>query len=202
MKQRLKRIYINSNERMGDLMRKIYFIRHSIRDQTVTDDQSAPLTKQGQLLAQGLVDQFADCPVTAIYSSPYLRAMQTVAPLAASLALPIFPVPAFRERQTIARPDWIAHLENLWLDFSLQAQGEESLAEVQARVVPAYEKILRDIPDNLIIAGHGTALAVLFHAITDGQFTFEDWQKMVMPDCYLATYDHQVLTSFEHIGTK
>lgn len=182
-------------------MRKIYFIRHSIRDQAIIDDATAPLTAVGHQLADKLVKQFEDISVAAIYSSPFLRAVQTVEPLSSQLDLPIMTMAALRERQTRQRFDWLAHLQMLWTDFSQHDEDEESLSAVRERIVPTYQKILYDSTGNLVIASHGTALAVLFNDITNGQFTFADWQEMTMPDCYVATYEANQLITFQHIGT-
>lgn len=181
-------------------MRKIYFIRHSIRNQAIIDDATAPLTTTGHQLAKKLAGKFENVSVAAIYASPFLRAVQTVEPLAHQLHLPIITIPELRERQTQQRSDWLTHLQLLWHDFSQHDEDEESLAAVRERIVPAYQQILHDSTGDLVIASHGTALAVLFNDLTNGQFTFTDWQEMTMPDCYKATYEDNQLVTFQHIG--
>ncbi|MEX0380642.1 histidine phosphatase family protein [Leuconostoc sp. MS02] len=181
------------------MITNVYFIRHSIRDMAIQDDRSAPLTKAGYLLAEGLTSLFKEVQITAIYSSPYNRARQTVQPTATLLNLPIITVDDLRERRTIPCQDWEAHLQRLWTDFNLSWQGEESLMAVSNRVVAAFKTILSSKSGDFIIASHGTALAVLFHALTDGQFTFEDWQKMSMPEVYVAQFEAQKLLSFKKL---
>lgn len=46
------------------------------------DDRLRPLSKKGHAQAQQLVEVFEKFPITAIFSSPYLRCLQTVEPLA------------------------------------------------------------------------------------------------------------------------
>jgi 8-oxo-dGTP diphosphatase len=46
------------------------------------DDSRRPLSKKGIQQAQELVTIFANYDISAVYSSPYLRCMQTVEPLA------------------------------------------------------------------------------------------------------------------------
>lgn len=65
-------------------MRTFYVVRHAkagSREKWSGDDRKRPLTKKGIKQAQDLVDVLAPYPVAAIYSSPYLRCVQTVQPL-------------------------------------------------------------------------------------------------------------------------
>ena len=64
-----------------------YFIRHAHSNYT-PDEINRPLSDKG-LESLEKLDFLADKPITAIYSSPYQRAIQTVEPLAQSLKLAI-----------------------------------------------------------------------------------------------------------------
>jgi broad specificity phosphatase PhoE len=57
---------------------KIYFLRHEHRNDDVTP--SSPLTAKGHENAQKLVDELSGIDFTAIFSSPYLRCLQTILP--------------------------------------------------------------------------------------------------------------------------
>ena len=46
------------------------------------DDRKRPLSKKGVMQAEELVTIFANYDISAVYSSPYLRCMQTVEPVA------------------------------------------------------------------------------------------------------------------------
>ena len=66
-------------------MRTFYVVRHAkagSRSHWAGDDRLRPLSKKGQVQAQELVELFKKIPVTAIFSSPFLRCVQTVEPLA------------------------------------------------------------------------------------------------------------------------
>ncbi len=95
-------------------MRRIYFVRHSIRDAKIIDDYSAPLTIEGKQLAHDLVGYFVDKNIKDIYSSPYQRALQTIEPTVTTLGIEINLNAALRERQTNDQIDWQNHLEKLW----------------------------------------------------------------------------------------
>jgi 8-oxo-dGTP diphosphatase len=66
-------------------MPTFYIVRHAkagSRSHWSGDDRKRPLNKKGEKQAQELVDLYAEFPITAIHSSPYLRCVQTVEPLA------------------------------------------------------------------------------------------------------------------------
>jgi phosphohistidine phosphatase SixA len=53
------------------------------------DDRARPVDEDGRAQAAGLVDSLADRPLTRILTSPYLRCVQTVEPLARTRGLPL-----------------------------------------------------------------------------------------------------------------
>jgi 8-oxo-dGTP diphosphatase len=64
---------------------RFYVVRHAkagSRSHWTGDDRKRPLSKKGQQQAEALVNVFADLPVADVLSSPYLRCIQTVEPLA------------------------------------------------------------------------------------------------------------------------
>lgn len=66
-------------------MATFYVVRHAkagSRSHWTGDDRKRPLSKKGQVQAEKLVSVFEAYPIQAIFSSPFLRCMQTVEPLA------------------------------------------------------------------------------------------------------------------------
>jgi 8-oxo-dGTP diphosphatase len=62
-----------------------YFVRHAkagSRSHWRGDDRLRPIGKKGAKQAEALIDIFKPFKISAIYSSPYLRCVQTVEPLA------------------------------------------------------------------------------------------------------------------------
>ncbi len=73
-------------------MRTFYAVRHAkagSRSDWTGDDRKRPLSKKGMKQAEDLVALLDPFPVTAIFSSPYLRCVQTVEPLARKRKLEI-----------------------------------------------------------------------------------------------------------------
>jgi 8-oxo-dGTP diphosphatase len=73
-------------------LRTFYVVRHAkagSRSHWTGDDRRRPLSKKGMKQAEDLVELFADVTVTSILSSPYLRCVQTVEPLARARKLAV-----------------------------------------------------------------------------------------------------------------
>jgi 8-oxo-dGTP diphosphatase len=70
----------------------VYLVRHARaghRESWDGDDQLRPLDERGQEQAEGLVAQLADRDFSRILSSPYIRCVQSVEPLAAARGMTI-----------------------------------------------------------------------------------------------------------------
>ena len=71
----------------------IFVVRHakagSRHEWDGDDDTQRPLTKPGRRQAQALTERFAGVAVSGLWSSPYLRCVQTIEPLAAAQGLAI-----------------------------------------------------------------------------------------------------------------
>lgn len=85
---------------MNRPLRTFYVVRHAKagnRDKWEGDDRLRPLSKKGLEQAEELVRTFKPFPITAIFSSPYVRCMQTVGPLAKSRRLETGRSPSLEE---------------------------------------------------------------------------------------------------------
>jgi phosphohistidine phosphatase SixA len=70
----------------------IFLIRHAEagdRDRWTAPDELRPLTRGGRLQAARVAERFADESLVQVMSSPFLRCVQTVAPLAAARSLSV-----------------------------------------------------------------------------------------------------------------
>ena len=77
-----------------------YFVRHAkagSRSHWTGDDRKRPLSKKGAKQAEELVTIFANYDITAVYSSPHLRCMQTVEPLSRAHKLKVQAEPGLAE---------------------------------------------------------------------------------------------------------
>ncbi len=82
----------------------IYLVRHAKAGERRTwdgDDRLRPLSMRGHRQANGLLDTLAPAKFGRVLSSPYVRCMETVVPLAAARNLPVEPVEALAEGASI-----------------------------------------------------------------------------------------------------
>jgi 2,3-bisphosphoglycerate-dependent phosphoglycerate mutase len=96
-------------------MTHFYLLRHAHADWA--PDEQRPLSAEGQKDALRVAELLGKSPITRIYSSPYLRARQTVSPLAERLSLPMHIEPGLRERELGDAPDitgFYAAMEQVW----------------------------------------------------------------------------------------
>lgn len=173
----------------------VIFLRHCYSSGQAPD---APLTAQGSADARDLIARLSPFDIDAIYSSPYLRAVQTIEPFAAKRALPINIDGRLRERLLSVEPlaDWLDHIRASFANLDHRAQGGETLREAQRRGLAALQDIYAERPACAVVASHGNLLASLLHYV-DPTFGFEAWQTMPNPALYQVTLNAGVPTLFE-----
>lgn len=156
----------------------VYFVRHAQSDGRDKNEMTRPLTGQGMLDRMTAVEYLGDAPLCAVYSSPYLRAVTTVQPLADRLGLPVVPVWDFREGET-GDTAGIADLrQRQWLDRGFAAPGGESFAQVQQRVVQALMTLVDQHPGGTVAVGcHGMMLSTLVQHFRP-DFDYEAFQRV------------------------
>ena len=85
-------------------MTTVYFVRHAEADNKVSNGAIRPLTKKGMkdsmLVTKYLENKNIDC----VLSSPYKRAIDTIADFAEKNSLQILTIDDFRERKSDS--DW------------------------------------------------------------------------------------------------
>ena len=147
-------------------MTTVYFVRHCQPDPSGGYNPEFPLTEQGRRDALLAADVLKDKNITAVYSSSYLRAVQTVEPFAKSAGLPVIREYDLRER---AAGDWskdfhdyAAMITGQLLDYDCKGVGGESLNEVQQRCMSALNRIIKAHENEAVAVGtHGMALTTI-----------------------------------------
>jgi len=164
-------------------MTTVYFIRHAEADNTVRDGRNRPLTEKG-MVDRALVTGFLqDKNIDVVLSSPFKRAVDTVADFANKNGYEIETKEDFRERKSDS--DWARgtdfwpFIERQWADFSYSLSDGECLAVVQDRNIAALNDVLvRYKNKNIVIGTHGTALSTIIKYY-DKTYGFKDFMEMV-----------------------
>ena len=161
-------------------MTELYFIRHCQPNYENHDDLTRELSPKGQADTGLVTGYLRDKNISAVLSSPFKRAVDTVAPFARAVGLPVITMEDLRERRIDS--GWIEDFEGFarrqWADFSYKLSDGDALGEVQARMEAALEKILTDYEGGRVAIGsHGTALSVLVHSLRPG-FGYEGFSRI------------------------
>lgn len=148
------------------------------------DEFTRPLSPNGLEQAERLADELAEWSPAQLVSSPYRRAIQTLEPYAKRAGRAIAIEPEFREHRMAptSLTNWREVLRRQWQDFSFALEGGESMAESQARGLAVVTRLAQE-PGVCAIAGHGTTMSLVLHAVT-GAFGFTEHLAMPNPAIY------------------
>jgi 2,3-bisphosphoglycerate-dependent phosphoglycerate mutase len=178
----------------------LLLIRHC---QSMSQSPGAGLTEAGARQAKRLATRLAALGIDALYSSPFERARQSLAPFAASSGIPVKIDARLAERRLAARdlPDWVEHIRRSFDDFDHRAPGGESLREAQARGLAAIEDIAGAGHGRPAACTHGNLLSALLRSI-DGRFGFGDWQALANPDLFWLRCEGRRPVAFERVASE
>jgi 2,3-bisphosphoglycerate-dependent phosphoglycerate mutase len=156
------------------------------------EDNARGLTDAGAAAAEELAVELEGFEVSAVYSSPYARAVATVAPLAQRRNLQVQLIDDLRERELSVAPlaDWQATLEQAWADADFAEPGGETGRDAQRRAVAVLDLLRTRHPDGgrLVLGSHGNLISLILHALEPGvDFAFN--MAMPTPAIYRLTHD-------------
>lgn len=166
-------------------MTSIYFVRHAEPNYSNHDDLTRALSPKG-MRDRVLVTEFlSDKQVDLVLSSPYKRAVDTIAHFASLRELPITTISDFRERKVDRHwiDDFDAFTRRQWADFNYKLADGETLSEVQKRNITALREVLEQHTGKTVVIGsHGTALSTILNYYVP-RFGFEEFMriKSIMP---------------------
>ena len=170
---------------------RLFFVRHGLRRDTVDplwaasadEPHDPPLCERGLAQADAVGRSLRGQSIEAVYSSPFLRALQTADAIAASLGLPVCVEPAFGEwlnpQWMSARPALLDERERKRrfprVDDTYQPRGRsdfpevDETREVRSRVCRAMEALWRDFPGQpFVVVSHGSPLGQLMAWMVPG----------------------------------
>ncbi len=161
-------------------MTKIYLIRHGVTQDNLDkrhQSSSTPLNETGLEQAKKVAEKLKDLKISTIYSSPFVRAMQTAEVIASHHELDIIKVDNLRERSFgdfigLTRKEVLKIMPDIEEQFKHQgmdwkAPNGESMRELQSRVVKIFKDLANKHGDeNIIIISHGaTIITLLIHCL-------------------------------------
>lgn len=166
-------------------MTRVYFVRHAEPNYDNHDDNLRELSPRGMEDRKLVTAFLSDKAIDVVLSSPFKRAVDTVADFAEKNNLAINTIDDFRERKVDSCwiEDFTEFTKRQWSDFNYKLSDGECLSEVQDRNIAALSKVLEKYRGkNIVIGSHGTALSTIINYY-DKSFGYEEFEKIkfVMP---------------------
>lgn len=151
-----------------------------------------PLTSEGLAAAIELAGELDAYGVTAIYSSPYRRAVETVSPIGVRRGLEVQVLDDLRERLLNVAPDdaWAATLERAWEYPDFATPGAESGRDAQRRGMGILDLLRSRHPDGgrIVLGCHGNLISLMLQSL-DAQVGYAFHMAMPNPAVYRLTHD-------------
>lgn len=145
-------------------MTKIFFVRHAQPQHDHVDDRTRPLTEEGIADSKIVLETLKDKSISAFYSSPYKRSVDTIQEVADYYGLNIQTDERFREREKGPNGNNHGMFQKRWADHDYHEDGGESINMVQKRNIEALKEILQqNNGGNIVIGTHGTALSAIMN---------------------------------------
>lgn len=163
-------------------MKTFYIVRHAKAE---GQPFSAKLTESGRQQALKLIDFFKGKEINCIYSSPFVRAIETIRPLAQSRNLDIIEESRLGERvlSSILFNDWQDKLKQSFTDFDLVFEGGESHSAGMKRASSLLDELIASNENHIVMVSHGN-LSTLLLRYFDEDAGFEHLMKMSNPDVF------------------
>jgi len=163
-------------------VKTLYIVRHCKAEGQAAD---APLTPEGVAQADSLANSLATANIERIVSSPYLRATESIAPLAQRLGLAVELDARLVERALCSDspPDWQERLRASFSDLDLSFEGGESSRDAMQRAVAVVTDVQRHSARTTVLVTHGNLMTLLLKHFDDS-FGFAEWRALLNPDVY------------------
>jgi len=155
-------------------------------------DDDRPLTESGRAAARELAAELDGWELTAIYSSPYARSVETVTVLAERRGMRVQLLDDLRERRHDVgqHDDWRVTLERAWTDTDYALPGGESSRDAQRRAIGILDllRVRHSDGGRLVLGSHGNLISLMLQALEPG-VGFDFHMAMPTPALYRLTHD-------------
>ncbi|KHL92477.1 phosphoglycerate mutase [Paenibacillus sp. IHB B 3415] len=186
----------------------IYMVRHGDSLRTGMDEWTRGLSPEGEEDARRVTECLRNEGIDALYSSPYIRAIHTIADLAKVLGQEITLKEDLREKvwmegnRQLPDEDLFASLQAMYADPDFALPGGESNRECQARAVEALQEILQAHEGERVAIGtHGLVMALMMGYFAP-EYDLDFLLKTTKPDIYVMAFSEGQLTGVERLIVK
>ncbi|MFC6653005.1 histidine phosphatase family protein [Paenibacillus rhizoplanae] len=178
----------------------IYMVRHGDSLRTGVDEWTRGLSPKGEEDARRVTACLQNEGIDALYSSPYVRASDTIADLADQLGQEITLMEDLREKvwmegnRQLPDEDLLHELQKMYADPDYALPGGESNSGCQARAVKALQEILRThAGERVVIGTHGLVMALMLSYFAP-EYDLDFLLQTTKPDIYVMEFkENEVL---------
>lgn len=175
------------------MITEVYMVRHAHSVFSLEFEETRGLSKQGWKSVEKVTEVLLDEGIDVIYSSPYVRARQTLEGLSKELGQEIKIDERLRERDLAARDhhfeDPLTAIKKVFEDPDFKFPQGETNNEVIERGVAALKEIVHDHSGkNIAIGIHGNIFACVMSWF-DNRYGFEFSLQTTKPDIYKLSID-------------
>ena len=172
--QMLKEEFFTANNKTT-----VIFVRHAQPIHQWKDDRTRPLSEQGMLDREIVLDTLRDRKIDAFFSSPYKRSLDTIQPVADFFGMDIITDERLRERKSGISGNEKEQFFKRWKNPDYAEEDGESLRTTQNRNISALFEILDKYSGKTIVIGtHGTALSTILNYF-DQSFGVDDFLRII-----------------------
>lgn len=165
----------------------LYVVRHC---QATGQGPDAPLTEIGQQQAIALVDCLGHNDIQRVVASPFVRAYQSIVPLAEHLGLPSEVDPRLIERVLSPTPldSWREQLAKTFVDMDLCFEGGESSRTAMMRGVAVVDEVMQQATSPVVIVTHGNLMTLILKHFNE-RIAYAEWENLQNPDVYCVWFE-------------
>lgn len=182
----------------------IYLVRHGDSPKE-GNERTRILSEKGVLDAQRITGILKREGINTVVSSPYIRSVLTVEPLAKELGQDVIEIENLKEKITSAEDIRISDQELMPLltkSFSephFALEGAESNAACQKRAVEALKSLLTTYSGQKIALGtHGIVMTLMMN-FYDEKYDLDFLHSTSKPDIYKMTFDGEELVDVQRL---
>lgn len=168
----------------------LYFIRHAESEFIHGKEMERGITEDGLRRSRLIANRLDHVEFSAIISSHYKRAIETVEPLANKRSLTVETYKELKERPIKGldyRMEWSKleeAIERSFSDIDYCLRGGETTREAQKRAIPIILELLeRYKGESIAIGTHGNIMTIILKYF-DNSFGFDFWKNSTKPDLY------------------
>jgi 2,3-bisphosphoglycerate-dependent phosphoglycerate mutase len=159
-----------------------YIVRHC---HSTGQEPDAPLTELGRRQSIALADRLSELGISRIITSPFVRACESIRPLAEHLGLPIEQDERLTERvlSSASMEDWRARLAATFEDLDLRFEGGESSRAAMMRGIALFDEVIKDGSKHTVVVTHGNLMTLILKHF-DERIGYSVWESLQNPDVY------------------